>query len=131
MGLMAQAQQDIYDILNDSDAGFAVPVTLTTPSTVSPTISVTVNALAIKHNLSFTDMGEPKTSNTKTARVTVSEQSLTDAGFPVRNGDDKVILKGVIVSFVDAANTTYTSVIREVNPGDMTGHFVCSLGDKN
>ena len=81
-------RKDARQVLSDPK-GFAVPVVFTTPGN---SITRTINAIAIKHSTSFNpDTGEQQIGFT--ARVTVVESLLTEAGYPVHNNDQTIALR--------------------------------------
>jgi hypothetical protein len=125
LGLIAQAQQDILDITTDDD-GFAVPVIFTTTDGVL-VVTVTCNALAIKHSLVHNDQGMLVTG--RNARVSVSELALLALNYPVRDTNNNVSLKGHTVTWTDVSGVQATYQIKEQNPDESTGLIVCQLSN--
>ena len=126
-GIMSKIQSDIRRFTADS-GGFAVPIVFTTSGRVDPVVTVTINGVAVKHNTTVGPMGEQ--ISTSTARVMVTEQVMIGAGYPTRDGSNNIALKGDIVSYADAEGNTYTGIIRQVSPNNMTDLITLTLGDK-
>ncbi len=89
--------------------------------------SVTVRGFVSKHNMSI-DPSNGLPVNARNAHVSVSEKSLTEKGYTVRNIKGRVDLKGHKVSFV-LDNKTHTFLIDSVMPSDTFQVLVCTLGD--
>lgn len=122
MGLMAQLATEVSDFISDSN-GWAVPVTFIANNIDHTT--VTVNAVAIKHNTKIS----PDTGlavNSTVARVTVSEQVLLEAEYPVRNTTGDVAMINHKVTWSDLTDE-YTYVIRETWPNEVLGCIVLIL----
>lgn len=130
MGLLEQIRKDVQFILTDSTASPLSAVTLTTPAAYDPQVTVTLNALAIKHSLPVYNDQNIVMEITRTARVTFSETVLSTLEYPVRNIKGEVQLKGHFVSFVDSAGLTYNGIINMVAPDRTTGDIVCTIGDR-
>ena len=67
--------------------------------------------------------------NTRKAHISFSESSLSDVGYPVRDSNDVLILKGNRVGVVDSTGVVEQYVIREIYPDEALGLLVCMLGD--
>jgi len=122
MGLIAQAKADAAAFLQDGTFGFAVPITFTNGS-----ITVTINGVHTKHHLQHDEMGAP--TNSKNTHITISEQALTTAAYPVRNAKGEVSLVGSRVSVKDSTGITKEYIIRECYPDETIGVLLCILGD--
>jgi hypothetical protein len=123
MSLMDLIRRDVEQILSDTDTGYAVEITFTPPAGDPVTIAGT----ATKHHLGLDRQGAP--ANVKTASCTVSEKTLSDAGYTVRNGAGLVSLTRHKVSWKDANDTEITYSIQETYPDELLGVIVCVLGD--
>ena len=121
MGLVEQAKKDIEKITGNA-AEFGVELTFTSPSAV---VAVATGIHA-KHHTGFDEQGFPV--NSKIASVAISEQYLTDAGYPVRTGGE-VQLRGHKVAAADSTGVVNTYMIREWFPDEMIGLIVLILGD--
>lgn len=124
--LMEQAR-NLSDRVLTSTAAFSDTVLFSTPANVMPSVSVTCNALCIKHSLGIDTEGCAMIANT--ARVTVSEKALNDLGYPVRNNNNVVAIKGHLVQFTDSQGILYKAIITETMPGRTIGQIVCTLGN--
>ncbi len=132
MALIDQIRNDIKFIKGSSDAPLVTAITFTTPASISPTVTKTIKGIAVKHFTSIDQTtGAPMAG--KTSRVSIAESLLIDVGYPTRNADPKpkVWMKGHYVSFVDSTGLTYSAVITETIPNEMTGEIVCMLGDRS
>jgi len=67
--------------------------------------------------------------NVRKSTVSVPEATLTDAGFPVRNSDNEVFLKDVIVKFLDSAGNMCNFKIAEWHPDETIGNIMCVLDE--
>lgn len=122
MGLLETAKQDIQNFTSNLE-GFGVEITLT-----APTAEVAiVNGLHTKHHLGYNTEGVQV--NTKNAHVSISEQLLVDAGYPVRSASGEVNLTGHLVDVKDSTGLVKNYVIREWFPDETIGLIVCILGD--
>lgn len=120
---MQQAVIDANRILSNAQKGFATAVTFSIPDG----LTVTVNALAIRHHMSLNSDG--MAANALNARVTVSEKTLTDLGYPTRNIQGDVSMVGNIVSFADSTQVTKMYSIESTWPDDSLGVIVCTLSE--
>lgn len=127
MGAGGDASLDAKRYLTN-DRDFAISITFSTPASVSPTITKTINGLATHHHFGYDETGKPISS--KTVRVSFSEAALSATGYPVRDGNNKVSMFRHLVSFETSAGYTYYGEIRETMPDEMTGMIVCRLSDK-
>jgi hypothetical protein len=118
MNLLAIAVSDAQQILEND---WSVDVTFNNGSIVK-----TVKAVASRHHLDFNDEGVP--INSENAHVSVSEQTLLDAEFPTRNGNNEVNLVDVLVSYADVNQVVKTYQIDSVFPSETLGIFVLTLG---
>lgn len=106
--------------------GFEVDLTFRTPS---GSVTKTVKGLGIKHHLSIDNEGVSQ--NQLNAHVTVSEKTLVDAGYPVRDGNEIVALKDHIVSFEDSTGIESSYIITQSYPDETVGVIVCIIGEFN
>lgn len=120
MSLIDKAKADIKRITSNSKE-FARSMTFTAPTDET----ITTKGLHSKHYIGIDSEGNPV--NAKTAYVSVSEENL--AGYPVRNADGEVDLKGHRVSVVDSTGTTKEYYINEFFPDETIGLIVCILQD--
>lgn len=118
MNLIDDIRNTTRDILSDAATGFATECifSVTSGETVA---TATCGALCVKHNLTFNDMGA--SVNSPTVRVTVSELSLTELDYPVRNTSNVVALKGHRVTFADLTGEQATYIVAEQFPNAQTG----------
>ena len=108
--------------------GFEEDITFKTPDSINPTIEVTVQGLASKHNLSVDfDTGAPV--NSKNAHVTVSEDLLTEAGFTVRNEKGEVALIDYKISYPDSTGVLKHYVVGQNIPDETVGVITFILND--
>jgi len=121
MGLIAQAKAD-WQAITSNTSEWGVTMTLTAPTGETATI----NGLHTKHHLGI-DMETGRPVNTKNAHVSFSEKLLTDAGYPVRNAQGEVSLKGHKVTVADSTGANMTYVIKEWFPDETIGVIVCIL----
>lgn len=124
MGLLEDIQEDVRDILSDEE-DFALPVTFT--SNTNPTVIVVCGALAFRHSL-VVDSNTGLLVNGKNARITVSELSLSQLNYPVRNDANAVAMKDHIVSWTDASKQTRTYIVTQQFPDESTGLILLELG---
>lgn len=107
------AREDIVEF--SSDGGFESDVTVLTSD---ESISVTIQAVAMKHHLAFDEEGQ--NVNSEQAHISVSEKILTDAGFPVRdNGEVKMV--GCKIKYVDSSGVEGVYVVNENYPDETLG----------
>jgi len=118
---MNQAKLDIQAITSDLD-GFGTALTFIALSAET----ANVVGLHAKHHTGFNDMGEAV--NSLISSIAISEQFLTDAGYPVRDSNGEVSLKNHKVKAIDSTGVENTYVIREYFPDDTVGLIVCILG---
>jgi hypothetical protein len=121
MGLLDFANRDIKDITTNSD-GFAVTMILTTPDGQT---SAEVKGLSAKHNLGLDSEGLIKSETN--VHVSLSEKTLTDAGFTVRDAEGRVDLENYRVTVADSSGVDYDYVVREQFPDSTIGLIVLLL----
>lgn len=124
MGLIEQAKADIEQITSDPDE-WAVRLRFTSRLTG---ISADVYGLHTKHHYGF-NLDTQKPFNAKNAHCSTSEGPLTLLGYPVRNSDREVQMKGDKVDATDIAGNTWTYVIDECVPDETVGLLLFILGD--
>lgn len=122
MGLSGQINKDIQQITTNLNE-FATLITFKAPD---GTIA-TIGGVGVKNHLSF----DPNTGiavSTKQARVSISLQSLLTANYPVRNGNNEIVLVGHLVTWTIAGiESTYKISVNF--PGETAGNIVCILQD--
>ena len=126
MGLLEKIKSDVHKILSNTNE-FGVSLTFT--SNDSPPDTCTIAGTTTKHRLATDREGAPY--NGRNESCTVSEKSLTDEDYPVRNADGEVDLKGHTVQFIDSTGINKTYKIESWYPDEKLGLIVCILGDFN
>ena len=122
MGLTQQAKDDWQRFTSDPDLfGISIDFEALTLE------KATVVGLANKHNIGIDSEGN--LMNSKNAHVSVAEKLLTDTGYPVRNADGEVDIKGHRVDYIDSTGVSKKYVIQESFPDETVGMIVCILGD--
>lgn len=109
-----------------SGGGFETYITFQTPPGQT-SVTATIKGLAISHHTSIDDDGVPVRS--MHVHITVSEASLTDESYPVRNSEQKVVLKNHKVSWKDSTGITKTYIIEDVLPDNTLGMIPLILGN--
>lgn len=122
MSLLDTAKASIKRITTDTN-GFGVSMVLIAPSGATATVA----GLHTKHHINVDTDGA--TVNSKNAHVSISEEVLTALGYPVRNADREVNLKGHRVNVADSTGVVKNYVIQEWFPDESVGLIVCILGD--
>jgi hypothetical protein len=117
--VLTLARGDARRIL--SEMGFETEVTLANGEK-----SVKVNALVPVHHLTFDTEGQMV--NSKSAHVTVSEESLDEAGFSPRNDKGEVYMRGVLATFADSSGEEKTYTVKENHADESLGIIVLILG---
>lgn len=121
MGLAQQVIEDIKQItanLND----WGIPIQL-----IAPTKEIAnIVGLHTKHHLSLSPEGIPM--NSKNASIAISEGNIP-VGYPFRNTNGEVRLKGHKCNVVDSTGIIKNYIIREWFPDESVGLIVCILGD--
>lgn len=121
MGLIEQVKADAKQIMENT-GDFGVVMTFVAPDNSTATVA----GMHTKHRISLSPEGIP--INARNAHVSVSEESLTALGYPVRVGDE-VEMTGHKVTVKDSTGEDKTYVIREWFPDETIGLIVCILGD--
>lgn len=104
--------------------GFEVDLTFETPS---GSVTKTVQGIGMKHHLSVDSEGV--NVNQLNAHITVSENELIDAGYPVRNGSDIVDLKDHKLRYADSTGVEKEYLIKQTYPDETVGMITCILGE--
>lgn len=107
-----------------TSVGFQEDITLRTPD-LQTTLQTT--GLASKHWINFDSDGNA--INSKNAHITIDENVLLNAGYPVRNANQEVSLRGHRVSVADSSGVVKEYSIIEVFPSETFGLIACILGD--
>lgn len=122
MGLKQQARLSAKRIL-ESSSGFGTSITFM----ASDYEQATINGLHVRHWLKLDTDGAAV--NTLNARVTVSEDSLLDAGYPVRNDEDEIDLNDHLVNAEDDGGVMRYYKVKQVFPDHTTGMIVVELAE--
>ena len=123
--LTLQARKDWQRII--SSGGFEEDIIFKTPDSVVPFVEVTVQGLATKHHLSVDSDGNAVSS--KNVHITISEDSLATAGYPVRNSNKEVSLIDHKVDYTDSTGVLKNYVVLQCFPDETVGVITCILGD--
>jgi hypothetical protein len=123
MGILDMIRNDARRYITDTD-GFATTIHFQAPN---GGMEVDIPGRSNKHHISFDQTGTPV--NLLNASITISEKVLTDAGYPVRNADNLVTLRGHRVSWTDSTGIAGTYSIKECFPDQSVGIIVCILND--
>lgn len=95
---------------------------------IAPTGEIAnVQALHTKHHLGY-DLQTAQEINTMKGHVCVSEQSLIDLNYPVRDSQGRVSLKNHKVIATDANGVEWTYIVNEFFPNDKVGVISVILG---
>ena len=121
-GLIEQAKGDWQRFSSDPKT-WGIAITLTAPSAEVANIA----GLATKHHIGVDSDGNA--INTKNAHITISEQLLVDAGYPVRDSDNEVAIINHRVSYKDSTGVAKEYVIEETSPDETIGMITCILND--
>lgn len=103
--------------------GFESDIKITTPD---GNIILNTTGIATKHHISFDTDGTP--FHGKNAHITLSEKTLSDAGYPVRVDEEINLLKHLI-TVKDSSGVDKNYVITQNLPDEFLGLIVCVLGD--
>ena len=122
MGLIQQATDDWQRFSSDTDL-FGTSIDFEAPTSET----ATVVGIATKHNIGIDTEGN--LINTKNAHISIAEKLLTDAGYPVRDTNGEVSLKGHRVDYVDSTGISKKHVIQQSFPDETVGMIVCILED--
>lgn len=123
MSILEFAREDFRDIIEDQE-GFSNNITLSAPD---GSISIDVQALTTSHRLSV----DPETGmlvNAKNIHFSVSERTLNELGYPVRDANNEVSMRGHKVAFPDAVGVDGMYVIDQSWPNATLGVLVFILG---
>lgn len=123
MNLIEQAISDIQAITANSNE-FGQEITF---QSKRYSTTVTVVGLVNKIGISIDTMGN--TINSKNPTIAISEKTLTDAGYPVRNADGEVGMLGDIVTTVDSTGITKKYSVNSKIPDETIGLLVFVLED--
>ena len=122
MSLLDTAKASIQRITTDTN-GFGVSMVMIAPDGTTKTVT----GLHTKHHINVDTDGDQV--NSKNAHISISEAVLTSVGYPVRNADQEVNLKGHRVNVADSTGIVKNYVIQEWFPDERIGLIVCILGD--
>jgi hypothetical protein len=122
MSILELMKRDANAITTNTNE-FSQAVTFISPDAVE----AVVNGLHTKHHLGY-DLETAQEINTLKAHVCVSEQELIALGYPVRDVNNHVKLKGHKVKAKDANGLLCTYVVQEFFPNDVVGTISLILG---
>ena len=122
MSLLDRIKADVKRIVSNTDE-FAVLATFTAPNGETATVPV----IHTKHHLGI-DAQLQKWVNTKNAHLSVSEDVLQYAMYPVRNVAGDVDLQGHKVRVADSTGTEVLYNIDQWFPNETIGLITCILG---
>ncbi len=120
---MSLLDQAILDTQAISEGVFSSSVSFTAVSGET----CTVQALANKIGRKISDEGV--LVNSKNATVVVHENTLTNAGFPVRNSQNEVAMNGTLVSVNDSSGVSKNYIVLETISDESVGLITLMLGD--
>lgn len=120
--ILERARTDAKNIV--SAIGFQVDIEIYTPDKM---FNAFVKGWGVKHSLSFDTDGNQ--TNSKTARVTVYEKDLNEAGLNVRNLKGDVTMDKYKVVFKDSSDEAKKYSVRETFPNENLGVIVLMLQD--
>ena len=123
--LTLQARKDWKRIIESG--GFEEDIIFKTPDSFNTAVQVTIQGLATKHNLNVDTDGNAVSG--KNVHITVSEDTLVLAGYPVRNTSEEVSLIDHKVDYTDSSGVLKHYVVLECFPDETVGVITCILGD--
>lgn len=123
MGMIETAQAAVKRIRTDPN-GFTKLIQFTAADGIT---TATIRGMSSVIHLGVDNQGE--FVNTRKAHISFSESSLSDTGYPVRDSNDVLILKGNRVGVIDSTGIIKQYIIREIYPDEALGLLVCMLGD--
>jgi hypothetical protein len=91
--------------------------------------TATVTGIDSKIHLGVDEGGNPV--NSKKATISVSESSLINAGYPVRDAKGEVALRRHKVDVSDSTGIVKKYVVQEIFPDETVGLITCILGDRD
>ncbi len=107
-----------------TSGGFEVDTIITTPS---GGMALPIKALASHHSLEFDSNGLPISGNN--VHVTIAEDSLLEGEYPVRNPDNKVVLKNHLITFKGSNGVEKTWQVIDQQPNNTLGLIYLTLGE--
>lgn len=117
-----RARKDVLKYV--TKGGFEEDIVLSTPDNSH---SLQLKGLASKHWINYDADGG--SINSKNAHICISEETLTNSGYPVRNAQNEVHLMRHKVDVKDSSGVVKNYVIKEWFPSETVGLIVCILGD--
>jgi len=112
MNLYDKAISDAKVFMN---AEFSVPLTFVAPTNETASI----RGYTTKHHIGFDTEGNMV--NSKSVKVTFSEQDLTILSYPVRNANSEVDMKNHLVSVKDSTGNTTQFKVSQYYPDERLG----------
>lgn len=122
MNILDRAKRDIKNITSNT-GDFAVEITFIAPDSTT----VTITGLHTKIYLNVDEMGNPISS--KKAHISVSEKSLTDLDYPVRNTKGEVNLVKHRVNVKDSTGIEKNYITQIILPNETVGLITIILED--
>jgi len=119
---LLRARKDSKKYITKS--GFEENIRLETPD---GTTSLETTGWATKHWINFDTVGNA--ANSKNAHICLDEESLSLAGYPVRNANQEVYMLKHRVFVKDSSGVEKNYVVIEHFPSESFGLIVCILGD--
>lgn len=122
MGLIDRARNAVKRYTSDV-TGAAVSITIKNPNN---SVSLDLTGIHTRINLGVDQDGN--ITNSRKAYVSIMESFLVSNGYPVRNSERVIILKGHQIIVSDTFGIS-NYVIKTVIPDDTLGNLVCMLSD--
>lgn len=122
--LTLQARKDWKRIIESG--GFEEEIIFKTPDSFITASEAIIQGLATKHNLNVDTDGNAVSA--KNVHITVSEDALILAGYPVRVNEE-VSLIDHKVDYVDSTGILKNYVVLQCFPDETVGVITCILGD--
>lgn len=123
MSLRTLAESDLAVTLEDREAGFGWPITVTDPDGLSGSLTGSSTDIA---QVIDPDTGEAVSG--RLATVTIRMSSLFAQGLALPVGIADTTLKPWLVSFDDINGTAHTFKVVQSNPDRTLGQITCILG---
>lgn len=125
MNILDLARTHLRQILGDTSTGFAVSITFISPT--GETVTGTGTHAKIHQGI---DPQSGASVNVKKAHVTVHEKAFfIENGYPVRNAQGEVFLRGHRVQVADVTGIVFTYAVDEWFPDQTLGAIVVILKD--
>jgi len=122
MGLINQIQADILKYTQDT-GDFGVPIVLIAPNG----FTVTINGLHTLINLGVDTDGN--IVNSRKATAAISEYSLVNAGYPVRDNKGSINMISHKVNVADSSGNVKNYMVQQCIPDETIGLITMTLED--